>query len=257
MSTLQDIVFLCLTFQYLGAILVIDTMIGGYAVEIAGLQKTTLLDYPGRIACTVFLPGCNLRCPFCHNASLVLRPRPLLSQDELLAFLQTRKRKLDGVCVTGGEPTLHKDLPQLLADIKSMGFLVKLDTNGTRPQSLRLLLESGLVDYVAMDIKNSPSKYAATCGGPEVLEAVRQSVSLLEASDVEHEFRTTVLHPFHSPAEMEAIGQWLSGTKQYFIQAFVDSGDLIGGGQALTEQEMHAMLDAVKPHIPNAQLRGI
>jgi len=226
-------------------------------MDIAGLQKTTLLDYPGHIACTVFLAGCNLRCPFCHNASLVLRPQTLMSQEELLAFLQTRRRKLDGVCITGGEPTLYQDLPQLLDAIKRLGFLTKLDTNGTRPQALKAVLDAGLVDYVAMDIKNSPDKYAVTCGGPEVLDAVRESVSLLEASAVEHEFRTTVLHPFHTPEDLTAIGQWLSGTQHYFIQAFVDSGDLIGSGQAMTEQELHALLDAVKPHIPNAQLRGI
>ena len=226
-------------------------------MDIAGLQKTTLLDYPGRIACTVFLAGCNLRCPFCHNASLVLRPQTLMSQEELLAFLQTRKRKLDGVCVTGGEPTLYQDLPQLLDAIKRLGFLTKLDTNGTRPQALKSILDAGLADYVAMDIKNSPDKYAVTCGGPEVLDAVRESVSLLETSSVEHEFRTTVLHPFHTPEDLAAIGQWLTGTKHYFIQAFVDSGDLIGSGQAMTEQELHALLDAVRPHIPNAQLRGI
>lgn len=226
-------------------------------MDIAGLQKTTLLDYPGRIACTVFLAGCNLRCPFCHNASLVLRPQTLMSQEALLAFLQTRKRKLDGVCVTGGEPTLYQDLPQLLDAIKRLGFLTKLDTNGTRPQALKSILDAGLADYVAMDIKNSPDKYAVTCGGPEVLDAVRESVSLLEASSVEHEFRTTVLHPFHTPEDLAAIGQWLTGTKHYFIQAFVDSGDLIGSGQAMTEQELHALLDAVRPHIPNAQLRGI
>lgn len=226
-------------------------------MDIAGLQKTTLLDYPGRIACTVFLAGCNLRCPFCHNASLVLRPQTLMSQEELLAFLQTRKRKLDGVCVTGGEPTLYQDLPQLLDAIKRLGFLTKLDTNGTRPQALKSILDAGLADYVAMDIKNSPDKYAVTCGGPEILDTVRESVSLLEASSVEHEFRTTVLHPFHTPEDLAAIGQWLTGTKHYFIQAFVDSGDLIGSGQAMTEQELHALLDAVRPHIPNAQLRGI
>jgi len=226
-------------------------------MEIAGLQKTTLLDYPGRIACTVFLPGCNLRCPFCHNASLVLRPRAAMTQETLLAFLQTRRRKLDGVCVTGGEPTLHSDLPQLLEAIKALGFLVKLDTNGTRPAMLKSILDAGLADYVAMDIKNSPEKYAATCGGPEVLDAVRESVRLLESGSVEHEFRTTVLHPFHTPEDLAAIGQWLRGTSHYFIQAFVDSGDLIGSGQALTEQEMLALLDAVTPHIPQAKLRGI
>ena len=226
-------------------------------MDIAGLQKTTLLDYPGHIACTVFLPGCNLRCPFCHNASLVLRPQTMMPQEELMAFLQTRRRKLDGVCITGGEPTLHKDLPQLMKSINDLGFLVKLDTNGTRPDVLKGILEEGLADYVAMDIKNSPEKYAETCGGPDVLDAVRESVKLLEDSAVEHEFRTTVLHPYHPPADLAAIGQWLRGTRHYYIQAFVDSGDLIGSGQALSEAQMQALLDAVKPCIPNAQLRGI
>ena len=226
-------------------------------MDIAGLQKTTLLDYPGRIACTVFLPGCNLRCPFCHNAALVLRPCPVIPEEELLSFLETRRRKLDGVCVTGGEPTLHKGLPQLLQAIKDLGFLVKLDTNGTRPHVLKEVLDAGLVNYVAMDIKNSPEKYTATCGGIDVLDQVRESIALLETCGVEHEFRTTVLHPFHTPEDLDAIGRWLSGTKHYYIQAFVDSGDLIGSGQALSEQDMHALLDAVKPHIPNAQLRGI
>ena len=226
-------------------------------MDIAGLQKTTLLDYPGHIACTVFLPGCNLRCPFCHNASLVLRPQTMMPQEELMAFLQARRRKLDGVCITGGEPTLHKNLPQLMKSIKDLGFLVKLDTNGTRPDVLKGILEEGLADYVAMDIKNSPEKYAETCGGPDVLDAVRESVKLLEDSAVEHEFRTTVLHPYHTPADLAAIGQWLRGTQRYFIQAFVDSGDLIGSGQALSEHQMQQLLDAVKPHIPNAQLRGV
>ena len=226
-------------------------------MEIAGLQKMTLLDYPEHIACTVFLPGCNLRCPFCHNASLVLRSQPALSQEELLAFLSTRQRKLDGVCVTGGEPTLHKELPGLLEAIQALGFSVKLDTNGTRPQVLRQLLEAGLVDYAAMDVKNSPAKYACTCGGPEVLDAVRESITLLQESAVEHEFRTTVLHPFHTPEDLAAIGRWLRGTDRYFIQQFVDSGDLIGSGTALTEAELQALLDAVRPDIPNAQLRGV
>lgn len=226
-------------------------------MDLSGIQKMTLLDFPGKCACTVFLAGCNLRCPFCHNAALVLRPCPVMPEEELLSFLETRRRKLDGVCVTGGEPTLHRDLPRLLQTIKAMGFLVKLDTNGTRPQVLKEILDAGLVDYVAMDIKNSPEKYTVTCGGTDVLDQVRESVALLETCGVEHEFRTTVLHPFHTPEDLAAISRWLSGTQHYYIQAFVDSGDLIGSGQALSEQDMHALLDAVKPHIPNAQLRGI
>ena len=228
-------------------------------MDIAGLQKLTLLDYPGKLACTVFLPGCNLRCPFCHNASLVLPGRfpACMTQEELLNFLQGRKGKLNGVCITGGEPTLHHDLPELLREIRNLGFSVKLDTNGTRPEVLQTLMEEQLLDYVAMDIKNSPEKYALTCGGMDVLEQVQKSVALLEESTLPHEFRTTVLHPYHTRSDLAAIGQWLSGTKQYFIQQFVDSGDLLGEGQALSPDEMQSLLQAVTPYIPNAALRGI
>ena len=228
-------------------------------MDIAGLQKLTLLDFPGKLACTVFLPGCNLRCPFCHNASLVLpgRSTPLMTQEELMEFLKGRKGKLDGVCITGGEPTLHRDLPQLVRQIKELGLACKLDTNGTRPEVLKQLLDAKLLDYAAMDIKNSPAKYAATCGDVDVLEKVKESVRLLEESGMDHEFRTTVLHPRHTPQDMTEIGQWLAGTKKYFIQQFVDSGDLIGEGQALSPREMQALLEAVKPYIPSAELRGI
>ena len=230
-------------------------------MNIAGLQKMTLLDYPGRIACTVFLAGCSLRCPFCHNTSLVLPdrcpPPPLMSPEELLRFLQSRQGKLDGVCITGGEPTLHRDLPQLIGAIRDLGFPVKLDTNGTNPAMLRALLEDGLLDYVAMDIKNCPARYDETCGGVSVLPLVQESVRLLMESHVDYEFRTTVFSPAHGPEEMAAIGQWLRGAKRYFIQAFVDSGDLIGTGKPLSQDEMNALLQTVLPYLPTAQLRGI
>jgi len=228
-------------------------------MQIAGLQKLTLLDYPGRIACTVFLSGCNLRCPFCHNASLVLpgRSTPLMTQEALLTFLSSRQNKLTGVCITGGEPTLCPELPQLLSQVRALGFSVKLDTNGTNPDALQSMLQAGLVDYVAMDIKNSPAKYAMTCGDRDVLSQVKKSVALLQNNPVEHEFRTTVLHPYHTPEDMAAIGRWLHGEQHYYIQQFVDSGDLIGSGTAMTPQEMQILLDAVKPFIPNAKLRGM
>ena len=229
-------------------------------MNIAGLQKMTLLDYPGLIACTVFLPGCNLRCPFCHNASLVLpeREKEIISQDALMEFLLSRKKKLDGVCVTGGEPTLYIDLPDLLRQIKDMGYKVKLDTNGTNPKMLRQILDEKLCDYVAMDIKNCREKYTLTCGGVDVLDNVEESVTLLMESSIEYEFRTTVAHPYHEPEDFVRIGQWLQGTKRYFLQAFVDSGDLLSSGnQALTENEMKALLSAVQTYIPNTQLRGM
>ena len=229
-------------------------------MNIAGLQKMTLLDFPGRIACTVFLPGCNLRCPFCHNASLVLpeREKEIITKEELLEFLSSRRKKLDGVCVTGGEPTLYIDLPDLLKDIKALGFQVKMDTNGTNPKMLGQIIQDGLCDYVAMDIKNSPTKYAATCGGVDVLDKVKQSASILMEGSVDYEFRTTVMHPYHEVSDFEEIGTWLQGAKQYFIQGFVDSGDLLSQEcEALTENEVRALKDAVQIYIPNTQIRGM
>ena len=229
-------------------------------MQIAGLQKLTLLDFPGRIACTVFLCGCNLRCPFCHNASLVL-PRggtDSMTEDELLAFLQKRRGRLQGVCITGGEPTLYPDLPDLLRRIRLLGYEVKLDTNGTNPSMLRAILDEGLADYVAMDIKNSPTRYTETCGGVDVLDSVRESAALLMQSGVDYEFRTTLAHPLHTPADAESIGQWLSGAKRYYLQQFVDSGDLIGTGLSpLMPEEMEAMRRAVLPYIKETTLRGI
>lgn len=229
-------------------------------MNIAGLQKMTLLDYPGRIACTVFLAGCSLRCPFCHNASLVLPercPPPLMTPDALLHFLRSRMGKLDGVCITGGEPTLHRDLPQLIGAIRDLGFPVKLDTNGTNPAMLRLLLEADLLDYVAMDVKNCPERYDETCGGVSVLPQVQQSIRLLLDGPADYEFRTTVFSPAHGPKELASIGQWLQGAKRYFIQAFVDSGDLLGTGAPLSRSEMERLLQAVLPYLPTAQLRGV
>ncbi len=230
-------------------------------MRIGALQKTTLLDYPGCIACTVFLPGCNLRCPFCHNAGLVL-PEQLLpgeiSAEELFAFLQKRRGKLDGVCITGGEPTLYPDLPELIRRIRGMDFRVKLDTNGTNPQMLALLLEQGLVDYVAMDIKNCPERYRETTGGADVLDAVKESAALLRTGVVEYEFRTTVYRPAHDRQAMESIGRWLQGARRYYLQNFVDSGNLVGTGcSPLTEPELLQLQQAVLPLIPQTQIRGI
>lgn len=228
-------------------------------MEIAGLQSLTLLDYPGKVACTVFFAGCNLRCPYCHNAALVLPglSPPPRTEESLLTFLQSRRGKLDGVCLTGGEPTLQKDLPALIRKIRAMGFLVKLDTNGTRPEVLKALLDESLLDYVAMDIKNAPDRYAETCGA-DVLDEVEKSVALLRRGTVPYEFRTTVAHPYHTPRELAEIGRWLSGTPKYFIQPFVDSGSLVGRGAApLSPQELGALLMAVLPQIPGAKLRGI
>lgn len=226
---------------------------------IGGLQKVTLLDFPGKVACTVFLTGCNLRCPYCHNPDLVLTKDngKYISEKEFFEFLLSRKGKLDGVCITGGEPTLYPNLTNLIRRIREMGFLVKLDSNGTVPEILKLLLREKLLDYVAIDIKNAPTRYAETCGA-DVIEQVKKSAALLKNSNIDYEFRTTVCHPFHSPDGMQEIGRWLHGAKRYFIQPFVDSGNLLGSGiSAMAKPELKTLLKAVKPYIPAAELRGV
>ena len=230
-------------------------------MRIAGIQKLTLLDYPGKVACTVFLSGCNLRCPYCHNPALVLperREAQPLSEAEVLDFLAQRRGKLDGVCLTGGEPTLQPELSPFIQSIRRLGYAVKLDTNGTNPRLLRALLRDGALDYVAMDVKNAPERYTESCGGVAVLPQVQESAALLLEGSTEYEFRTTVCKPLHTPREMEAIGRWLKGAKRYFLQAFADTGDLVSGGvQPHTYEELLRLRQAVLSHIPNTQLRGI
>ena len=226
---------------------------------IGGLQKMTLLDYPGKVACTVFLPGCNLRCPYCHNSSLVI-PRKIgegFQESELLDFLRKRQGKLDGVCITGGEPTIHRDLPELIENIKDLGFLLKLDTNGSNPAMLKNLLDRGLLDYAAMDIKNSRERYPVTCGGPDITASVEESMKLLKESGISYELRTTVCKPFHTEASIRDLARWIQGAPRYFIQNFEDSGDLIGTGMtAFDDQELNTLLAAAREYVPEARIRG-
>ena len=228
----------------------------------AGLQKLTLLDYPGKVACTLFTKGCNFRCPFCHNASLVVRAdeQKTYGNDEILSFLKKRQGVLDGVAITGGEPTLMSGLYDFMKQIKELGYSVKLDTNGTRPDLLKRLVNDGLVDYVAMDIKNSPEKYAYTCGLPESydLSKIEESKNFLMEGKVDFEFRTTVAKPFHSEEDFYKIGEWLKGSEKYFLQQFKDSGDIIGQEiSSFNESEMEKFLNTLLPFVPNAQLRGV
>ena len=230
-------------------------------MRLGGLQKMTLLDFPGRVACTVFTVGCNFRCPFCHNSSLVISPAvPELSQDDFFAFLRKRQGLLDGVAVTGGEPLLHADMPEFLAKIRALGYAVKLDTNGAFPDRLAELLQAGLVDYVAMDVKNSREKYELTAGVTGILPAVERSVELLRAGETPFEFRTTLVDELHEPEDFAAIGQWLSGVERYFIQGFVDSGDILAGGDAFhtaSPEKSQKCLVTCMEFIPKAKLRGV
>lgn len=230
-------------------------------MNIQGLQKLTLLDYPGKVACTIFFAGCNFRCPFCHNASLVthIDPEENIPREEVLAFLRKRAGILDGVCITGGEPLLAPDLEAFIREIKALGYEVKLDTNGSNAEKLKHLVKAGIIDYVAMDIKNSPEKYGMTIGieGYE-MSNVMQSAAFLMEGHVPYEFRTTVVREFHKREDFEAIGQWLEGADRYYLQSFVDSGDLIQPGlRGYTKEIMEQALEIVRQYIPAADLRGM
>lgn len=230
-------------------------------MKIAGLQKLTLLDYPGKVACSMFTPGCNYRCPFCHNAALVLpeRPRGEIHGGDVLAFLRKRVGMLDGVCVSGGEPLLQAGLTDFLREVKALGYAVKLDTNGSNPALLGLLIDEGLLDYAAMDIKNNLSKYCEAAGVPGLdLDTVVQSAELLMQERIPFEFRTTLVREFHTREDVLEIGRWLQGAPRYFLQHFVDSGDLLSGGlHPVEEDEMRVMADILRSYVKEVELRGI
>ncbi|MBR3988547.1 MAG: anaerobic ribonucleoside-triphosphate reductase activating protein [Clostridia bacterium] len=229
-------------------------------MKIEALQKLTLLDYPGKMAATVFTYGCNLRCPFCHNALLVTEESAGgISTEEVLSFLSKRKGMLEGVCVTGGEPLLQPDIEDFLRAIKEMGFSLKLDTNGTLPKKLKDVVSKGLVDYVAMDIKNCRDKYALTSGKTCMdLTAVDESIKFLLSGEVEAEFRTTVVKNLHTEEDLLKITDWISGCDRYFLQQFVDSGNLIDNSlSGYSDSELTAIYKQVKRKLPVTKLRGI
>lgn len=229
---------------------------------IAGLQKLTLLDYPGHIACTVFTGGCNLRCPFCHNASLVLPEKlgEFMSEEEFFSFLRKRQGVLEGVAITGGEPLLQKDMPAFLRGIRELGYSIKLDTNGCYPEKLEEIVSAGLVDRVAMDIKNSPALYGTTVGiaGFDI-RAVERSKNFLLEGRVEYEFRTTAVKGLHTEESIAAAAKWIEGAEEYYLQQFKDSGELIdsAGLGSFDEDEMKRLLKAAAEFVPAVQLRGI
>ena len=227
---------------------------------IKGLQKLTLLDFPEKIAATVFTGGCNFRCPFCHNASLVVPEKfaDTIPESQITEFLRSRVGRLGGVCISGGEPTLQPDLAAFIRRVRDMGFAVKLDTNGYRPEVLGHLLSEGLLDYVAMDVKNSKAGYAAAVGIPGFdISPIEQSLAILRESGVPYELRTTVVKGLHTEREIEEMGEWIAGAERVFLQTFTDSGDLIGTGlSAPSADKLAACLAAVQPYVPSATLRG-
>ncbi len=227
---------------------------------IHGLQKMTLLDYPGYVACTVFLNGCDFRCPYCHNFELVDgTAKPLMEDEEFFAFLGKRKGLLDGVCISGGEPLLHKDIDVFIRKIREMGFKVKLDTNGYHPDMLKTLIDEGLLDYIAMDIKNSFAKYPITTGTPDIdTSIIKNSISIIMNSGVDYEFRTTVVGGLHSENDFEQMGEALQGAKGYFLQQFT-MRDTVPDSTLYSPSadDLGNYLKIARKHVDSAQLRGV
>ena len=229
-------------------------------MKFGGLQKLTLLDYPEHVACTVFTHGCNFRCPFCHNNSLVTGKfnDTGLSEDEILQFLNKRKGMLEGVCITGGEPLLQAGIVEFIKKVKQLGYKVKLDTNGAFPEKLKELVGAHLVDYVAMDVKNSQEEYDKTAGCAVNLDEICQSVEFLKSGIVDYEFRTTVTGTFHTEKSIEMTAKWLSGAKRWYLQQFVASSDLIDSTvTGCDEQTLKKYQDIAQRYVPNTQLRGV
>ncbi len=230
-------------------------------MQIHGFNKTTLLDYPKHLAATIFLGGCNMRCPFCHNASLVMSPssQPIIPEQDILSYLAKRKNILEGICITGGEPTLDPALPDLIRKIKELGFQVKLDTNGTNPKMLTSLISEDIIDYIAIDIKNSKEKYPLTTGIAGIsLEPILESVTLVKASSVDYEFRTTIIKEYHTAEDMMSIGHWLSGAKAYYLQSYKDSGDILSPGlHCHSKATLEEYVTLLSPMIHFVSIRGV
>lgn len=229
-------------------------------MKICGLQKTTLLDFPGHVAATVFLGGCNFRCPFCHNSGLLgFDAEPLFTEDEILGFLKKRRGILEGVCITGGEPTLTPELEPFIRKIRAMGYLVKLDTNGYRPEILKRLVSLGLLDYAAMDIKAGRENYEAAAGVNIMdMDRIEESVNFLISGNIPYEFRTTAVKGIHRTNDFKDIGKWLEGSSPYYLQNFVDSDQVLCPGyKPFSIEELKEFLEILKTFLPKASLRGV
>ena len=228
-------------------------------MKISGFQKLTLLDFPGHTACTLFTSGCNMRCPFCHNTPLVTGDaEESYSEEEILSYLKKRQGILDGVAITGGEPLLHKDIGDFIRKVKDTGYKVKLDTNGSRSELLEALIKDGLVDYIAMDIKNSPGKYAVTSGSEIPFSEIEKSIELIKNSGIPHEFRTTVVKEFHEAEDISEIAQLLGEKEKYYLQQFKDSGDILCEGcSAHCEEDLIKMAETASRYVLLCETRGV
>ena len=228
-------------------------------MEFSGLEKLSLVDYDDNLTATLFMAGCPFRCPFCHNAPLVLHPERAekIPFDEILDYLNKRKGVLDAVCISGGEPTLMPDLEEKIRAIKELGYLIKLDSNGCNPNVLKHLVSEGLLDYIAMDIKNSKSKYFVTAGARVDMDAIEESVRFIMSCGVKYEFRTTMMTEFHDEADMEAIGRWIAGAQRYFLQRYIDSENTIRRNfHEIPLERAKKFIEIIKTYVPNVGLRG-
>ena len=230
-------------------------------MTISGMQKLTLLDYPGNTACLIFTQGCNFRCPFCHNKDLLENENnnEIVEEQDVFAYLEKRKGLLDGVCITGGEPLLQRDIESFIAKVKSMGYKVKLDTNGSSPSKLKKLIDNDLVDYVAMDIKNDFLNYDKTSGIERInIENIKRSINILENSSIEYEFRTTVVRELHNLIQLEKICEYLGPNVKYYIQNYKDCNTVLQGGlSGFAKEELLSIQDKLKMTNPNVMVRGI
>lgn len=227
-------------------------------MNIAGVQKVTLLDYPGKVACEIFTQGCNFECPFCQNSSLIpITNTGEFSEEEIFEYLNLRKNILDGVVITGGEPTVQKDLKSFIKKIKNLGLLVKLDTNGGNPKVLQELIDEDLVDYVAMDIKNIFNKYNITAGKKINLDNIKKSIEILKASKIDYEFRTTIIKEMHSLDDIVSICK-LVGNAKYYLQNFEDSENVIDHSlHGFSREELLFIDKYLKDLFPNVEIRAL
>ena len=227
---------------------------------IAGLEKMSLVDYDGYVSATIFTAGCNFKCGFCHNAPLVIdcNNLPIIPEEEVLSYLKKRTGVLDAVCISGGEPTLQKDLPFFIEKVKNLGYKVKLDTNGTNPELIKTLFSNKLCDYFAMDIKNDKFSYAKIIGFDKFdTVKIEKSVEFFLSNKVDYEFRTTLVKEFHKTENIALIGEWIKGANKYFLQKFKDGQTNINGGLSDIELETaKKYIQILKPMIKTVKLRG-
>ncbi|MFH1461314.1 MAG: anaerobic ribonucleoside-triphosphate reductase activating protein [Patescibacteria group bacterium] len=231
---------------------------------IGGLEKLSLIDYPGKLAAVVFTSGCNFRCPFCQNPELVnvrkIKKQPRIKEDAFFDFLKSRQGLLEGVCLTGGEPTIQTDLIDFVRKIKRLGFLVKLDTNGSNPEILKKLFQEKLLDFIAMDIKSSKERYSEAINQKIDFEKIQESIKLIKQSKIDYEFRTTLVPGLVDEGEIRKIGQWLKGAESFVLQQFRPEKTLDPAYQKIkpySQEKLKKLFEIVLPYFPKVELRGI